>query len=142
MPFISITRLRVRSWRYLPMFAFYAFESAREASRAQGNLTTALLRDRRNTYWTGTVWTSDAAMKDFMLSGSHRQAMPKLLEWCDEAAIVHWTQETPELPPWQEACVRLQLEGRKSKVNHPSPTHIAHKFPEPRVWKTSELHFK
>jgi hypothetical protein len=124
------------------MFAFYALKSAREASRARGNLRTTLLRDRRSTYWTGTVWTTDAAMKDFMLSGSHRLAMPKLLEWCDEAAIVHWTQENAELPPWREACTRLQLEGRKSKVNHPSAIHTAHQFPEPLVRKTSELHFK
>ncbi len=67
MAFVSITRLRVRSWRYLPMFAIYALKSAREAARADGNLTTRLLRDRRNTFWTGTVWTSDAAMKRFML---------------------------------------------------------------------------
>jgi hypothetical protein len=142
MAFVSITRLRVRSWRYLPMFALYALKSAREAARADGNLTTRLLRDRRNTFWTGTVWASDAAMKLFMLSGAHRRAMNKLPHWCDEAALVHWTQESTELPTWQESCAGLQREGRPSKVNHPSPTHTAHQFSAPRVRTVDELRFK
>ncbi|HXM61697.1 MAG TPA: antibiotic biosynthesis monooxygenase [Terriglobales bacterium] len=142
MAFVSITRLRVRSWLYLPMFALYALKSAREAARADGNLTTQLLRDRHNTFWTGTVWTSDAAMKRFMLAGAHRKAMNKLSHWCDEAALVHWTQERAELSTWQEAWTRLQCEGRPSKVTHPSPTHIAHRFPEPRVRPVDGLRFK
>jgi quinol monooxygenase YgiN len=98
MPLASITRLRVRSWRYLLLFFLQALRSARQAAAAEGNLTTRVLRDRRNTFWTGTVWANDAAMKSFMLSGVHRQAMRKLPDWCDEAAVVHWTQEGNELP--------------------------------------------
>ena len=124
------------------MFALFALKSAREAARADGNLATRLLRDRRNTFWTGTVWTSDATMKRFMLSGAHRKAMNKLPHWCDEAALVHWSQESTEPPTWQEACARLQREGRPSKVNHPSPTHIAHQFPDPRVRPVDELRLK
>jgi hypothetical protein len=139
---VSITRLRVRSWLYLPAFALYALKSARQAARADGNLATKLLRDRRNIFWTGTLWTADSAMKRFMLSGVHRQAMGKLPHWCDEAALVHWTQENAELPTWQEACARLQRDGRPSKVNHPSSIHTAHQFPEPRIRPVDELRFK
>jgi hypothetical protein len=28
-------------------------------------------------------------------------AMAKLLDWCDEAPLAHWTQATPELPDWR-----------------------------------------
>lgn len=59
--------------------------------------------------------------------------MRKLLEWCDEAALVHWLQETTDLPEWRDACRRLQIEGRRSKVNHPSPSQVAYQFSEPRV---------
>lgn len=142
MAFVSITRLRVRSWFYLPMFAVYALRSAREASKADGNLAARLLRDRRNVFWTATAWTTEAAMKCFMLSGAHRRAMNKLPHWCDEAALVHWTQESAEPPTWQEDCVRLQREGRPSRVNRPSPTHLAHQFPEPRVRIVDELRLK
>ena len=142
MAIVSITRLRVRSWRFLPMFFLYTLRSARQAARAEGNLAAKLLREQRNTFWTATIWSSEAAMKNFMLNGTHRGAMPKLLNWCDEAALVHWTQKGNELPSWTDARLRLEREGRRSKVNHPSPVHTAHKFPEPRVRTTSEFRMK
>lgn len=142
MPTVSITRLRVRSWRFLPVFFLYALRSARLAAKAEGNLAAKLLRDRRNTFWTGTVWTNDAAMKSFMLSGIHRQAVPKLLNWCDEAGLVHWSQEGTGLPAWADACLRLEKEDRPSEIYHPSPGHLAHKFPEPRVRATAEFRLK
>jgi len=142
MPFVSITRLRVRAWRFMPMFGVYAIRSSRQAARAEGNLGIKLLRDRRNTFWTSTLWTSEAVMKRFMIAGTHGLAMRKLLHWCDEAALVHWTQEDASSPSWLEAHARLQSEGRASKVRHPSPVHLAHKFPEPLVGRTSEASFK
>src|SRR6266436_8977095 len=103
MALVSITRLRLRSWRFLPMFVWYVLRSARQAARAEGNLAAKLLRERRNTFWTSTNWTGEVAMRKFMTSGAHGKAMRKLAEWCDEAAVVHWTQESAELPTWPEA---------------------------------------
>lgn len=131
MTFVSITRLRVRSWTHLPMFAIFALRSARQCAKSAGNLKTELLADRHYTFWTATVWSSEAAMKQFMLAGVHRQAMPKPLHWCDEAALVHWTQEDERLPAWEEIWTRLLKEGRRSKVHHPSPAHLAHNLPAP-----------
>ena len=37
-------------------------------------------------------------MTDYRITPLHRRGMPKLLEWCDEAAIVHWNQEAAEAP--------------------------------------------
>lgn len=133
MPLVSVTRLRVRSLRYLPSFMLYAFRSARQAAKAEGSLAVQVLKERNWTFWTATIWTTDSAMKKFMLAGAHGQAMRKLLNWCDEASLVHWTQENNELPTWPEACRKLEREGRRSKVNHPSAIHAAHKFPEPLV---------
>ena len=123
MPFISITRLRVRSWFYLPAFFVWAVRSARQATRTEGNLAVKVLRERRNTFWTSTCWNSEEAMRVFMTANPHRQAMRKLLTWCDEASVVHWTQASAELPSWSEAHARMQGEGRRSKVNHPSAAH-------------------
>lgn len=130
MSFVSITRLRLRSWRFMPMFAWHALRSSRQAARAEGNLASKFLRDR-NTFWTSTLWSGEAAMKKFMISSSHGKAMRKLPEWCDEAAVVHWTQDAAELPTWREAYQRLKKDGRRSKVNHPSAAHEAYEFPEP-----------
>jgi len=132
MPSVSITRLRVRKWRYLPWFVLWAARSARQARLAPGNLGVGLLRDRHNTFWTKTVWTDDAAMRAFMLSDPHKVAMPKLLDWCDEASLVRWRQDDTSLPSWTDAHRRLEQDGRPSKVNHPSDAHRALKFPPPK----------
>jgi hypothetical protein len=72
-------------------------------------------------------------MRAYRNSGAHRQIMPKLLKWCDEATVVHWHQETGALPDWPEAHRRILSEGKVSKVNHPSPDHAVRQFPRPRV---------
>jgi len=123
------------------MFGWYALCSSRHAARAEGNLAAKLLRERRNTFWTSTLWTGEAAMKKFMTSGAHGKAMRKLAEWCDEAAVVHWIQDNAELPTWLEAYQRLQKDGRRSKVNHPSTGHLAYEFPAPQVSRRGELSF-
>ena len=142
MPVISITRLRVRSWSYLPAFFVQTLRIARQAAAAGGNLSVRLLRDRRNTFWTSTSWSSEGSMKDFMHAKPHGPTMRRLLDWCDEAALVHWTQAGSELPSWEEAHKRIQQEGRPSKVNHPSAAHMAHTFPVPTARRTGELRFK
>ncbi|HYR85865.1 MAG TPA: hypothetical protein VE422_17375 [Terriglobia bacterium] len=131
MALISVTRLRVRSFRYLPAFIFFALRSARQARRDPGNLGTGQLRDANMTFWTRTAWRDEAAMRAFMMADPHRRAMAKLLNWCDEASLVHWIQEKPILPDWNEAYRRMITEGRRSKVNHPSPAHQAYNFPPP-----------
>jgi hypothetical protein len=115
---------------------------ARQAAKADGNLAVKLLRDRRNTFWTGTSWSSESSMKAFMHAKPHGLTMRRLLHWCDEAALVHWTQAGAELPSWEEAHKRIQQEGRPSKVNHPSAAHTAHVIPAPRASQTRELRFK
>ncbi len=138
MPVVSITRLRVRSWSYFPAFFVQTLRIAWQAVRADGNLAVKLLRDRRNAFWTGTSWSSEASMKAFMHAKPHGPTMRKLLHWCDEAALVHWTQAGSELPSWEEAHKRLQQEP--SKVNHPSAAHTAHAIPAPTSHRT--LRFK
>jgi len=132
MPFVSLTRLRVRSLRYLLQFVWQALKTGRQAETSAGFLGGRLLRESKNTFWTITAWEHEAAMRAYRNAGAHRTVMPKLLDWCDEAAIAHWNQESPELPDWLAAHQRMMKDGRSSKVNHPSPAHIAHHLPAPR----------
>jgi hypothetical protein len=39
---------------------------------------------------------------------------------CDEAALVHWVPDVDEPPSWAEAHRRLQGEGWRLRVSHPS----------------------
>jgi hypothetical protein len=117
---VSLTRLRVRSIRFMPGFFLYTVRSMRQVRKAAGFQNGALLPDRHRVFWTMTAWDSQESMRAYMLSGAHKQAMPKLLDWCDEASVAHWTQAETELPPWEEADRRMRETGRVSKVRHPS----------------------
>jgi quinol monooxygenase YgiN len=120
MPFVSVTRLRVRSWRFVPLFLMQSLRAAHQAKRAPGSLSVAVLRDSNRAFWTRTVWRDEAAMRAFMTSGVHRRIMSRLPKWCDEASLAHWVQEDAEPPSWLEAYRRVQQEGRRSRVDHPS----------------------
>lgn len=139
MPFASVTRLRIRSLLSLPQFLWRTFHAVRQTERAPGFLGGKLLRETRNTFWTVTLWEGDAAMKTFRVAGAHRAAMPKLLQWCDEASVVNWLQESEELPTWSEAHRRMVQDGRPSKVNHPSADQLAFQIPTPQPSRVDRL---
>jgi Domain of unknown function (DUF3291) len=142
MPFVSVTRVRVRSLWYTLPFLVDAVRTSRQARAAEGNLAVKVLRDAGNTWWTCTAWDSEASMRQFMLAKPHGAAMRKLRTWCDEAAIVHWTQPDAVLPSWLEAHGRMQAEGRASKVDHPSPNHSARVIAAPIVSPKNDITFK
>lgn len=133
MIFVSITRLRVRSVRFLPAFFLDFYRTRRQVSKAAGFRGGSLLADRAWTFWTMTAWDSQASMRRYMTTGSHRTAMPKLLEGFDEASVVHWEQADAALPTWPEADRRMRSEGRASKVRHPSRQHASLAYREPRT---------
>jgi heme-degrading monooxygenase HmoA len=125
MAFISVTRLRIRSIFYLPQFVWHALKSERQAERSNGFLSGRVMRDKGNAFWTVTAWENEAAMRAYRGAGAHMKAMPKLLDWCDEASIAHWEQPGEELPAWADAHSRMAAEGRMSKVKHPSEAQLA-----------------
>jgi hypothetical protein len=132
MPFISVTRLKVRSLRYLPSFLWQTFKVASQTRRSPQFLGGRVLREANNVFWTLTAWEDEEAMRVFRQQGAHARVMPKLLGWCDEAAYVHWTQDSPELPDWLESHRRLVLAGKLSKVYHPSAAQVAKHIVEPK----------
>ena len=133
MPFVSVTRLRLRSIRFLPVFAVHTLRSIRQVRGSAGFRGGSLLPDRRWTFWTLTVWDDRDAMRAYMTAGAHRTAMPKLLDWCDEASVVHWDDTDPAVPGWATADARMRREGRPSKVRRPSADHAAMTFAAARL---------
>jgi hypothetical protein len=132
MPLISVTRLRVRSWRYLPQFTWQSLRSMRQAQRSTGFLGGKILRDANNTFWTMTLWNDEAAMSAFRIAGAHGKVMPNLLNWCDEATVAHWNQDGLEPPSWPQAYQRIVNQGRPSKVRHPSQAQRSNQIPAPQ----------
>jgi len=120
MPLVAVTRLRVRSWRFMPGFAWFTWRSLRQARRAPGNQGVKVRKAEGLAFWTVTVWQDLAAMSAFRGAPPHRDAMTRLLEWCDEASLAHWDQESSALPDWETAEARMAGSGRVSKVRHPT----------------------
>jgi uncharacterized protein DUF3291 len=139
MAFISLTRLRVRSIRFLPFFFVHAVRSNNQVKKAPGFLHGALLRDHSWTFWTMTAWDTQENMRRYMLSGPHKKAMPHLMGWCDEASVAHWVQPAAELPSWAEADERMRKSGRPSKVHKPSPQHAALAYRTPRLTASAPI---
>ena len=139
MPFVSITRLRLRAWRFLPAFAIDAVRTDAQVRRATGFLGGALLPDRQLTFWTMTMWREQGDMRRYIVDGAHLKAMPKLMRWCDEASIVHWDQDDATLPGWAEADRRMRADGRPSKLRDPSPDHAALAYRAPRLTRSAPI---
>lgn len=91
MPFVSITRLKVKS-----IFKLISFLNANESSVKQLISTHRFIKgkelvDKHLTFWTLTMWEKDTDMHAFRNSAAHKKAMQKLPYWCSEASYFHWT---------------------------------------------------
>lgn len=120
MAFVSVTRLHVASlWSYPPFIA-YSLAAARQAKRTPGFHGGWLGNDAERGFWTCTVWENAAAMRAFRNSAVHMKAMPKLLQWSDEASYTHWEQPEAAIPAAEIAYARLADAGTLSKLRSPS----------------------
>lgn len=141
MPFISITRLKVKSLFYLIPFLRANETSAKQLVKVSGFIAGKELIDKSLTFWTLTIWDSDSNMREFRNSSSHKKAMQKLPYWCSEASYFHWTQESPNLPDWKAASTRLLREGKLTKVRQPTSRQLSNNFPSIK-WTRLERIFK
>lgn len=129
--FVSVTRLRLRSWLLLLPFFRAGGSSIRQARTASGFVTGATLIDHGLVFWTLTVWESEADMKAYRGAGAHREVMPYLRWWCSEAATTNFLQPGPGRPNWIEAHRRLVENPRFHTVDQPGPRHLGHILPPP-----------
>ena len=89
--------------------------------------------DKHAPFWTMTAWNGEDSMRRSMPASAHRIVMPRLLDWCDEASVVHWTQPESAFPAWGEADLRMRESGRPSKVRNPSAQHATMTYRAPRL---------
>jgi hypothetical protein len=121
--FVSVTRLRLRSWFLLPSFLLLNERVRKQLERSAGYRGGSELMDKGLVFWTLTGWESEKDMKAFRGSDAHAEGMRKLPGWCNEAAVAHWVQESTELPTFHEAHRRLVESGRPSRVERPNENH-------------------
>jgi hypothetical protein len=130
---VSVTRFRLRSIRFLPIFGLHANRTIAQIRKADGFVAGAVQRDADLAFWTLTVWRDENAMRAYAASGAHREAMPRLANWADDASVGHWKQPGSDLPAWPEAVRRLREEGRSLTLRHPVSDHPEQGFAEPRM---------
>jgi len=123
MTLVALTRLRIRSIRYLPGFYLNSWANARQLQATPGFLGGLLASEGSRAFWTFSLWIDEADMHIFRETDAHARAMPKLMEWCDEASVAHYFQDNSKLPSGAEALSNMVSHGRLSKVRHPSPDH-------------------
>jgi hypothetical protein len=133
MTFISATRLHLRTPLLYPLTFWHSFFITKQTSKANGFLGGKLLMDNYGALWTLTAWEKPRNMTGYKNSGAHAKAMPLLLWMCDEAALVHWQQETDELPDWKTVRDRMEVEGRFSQLPHSNDRHRQQTIPLPEI---------
>ena len=108
MPYISITGLELkRPWH---VFRFYrhAAPSLRQAKRADGNLQTHV-KTINGVHHTLTVWESRDAMRAFLISGPHKQAMKVFPAIATGKTFGY---ESDDVPDWDEVHRLWQEHGQ------------------------------
>jgi hypothetical protein len=103
----------------------HASRSQKQAVSSPGCLGVTARKTRGLAFWTLSVWTDEAALRSYLAKSPHRDAMPRLHPWCNEAVTTHWHVDAPTLPGWTEATNQLLQTGRLLRVKHPSPAQAA-----------------
>ncbi len=135
MRIISVTRLRIRSIRFLPRLYWATRKIRRSLEKAPGFQVGKLLADRNRAFWTMSVWKDIDSMRAFRDSRVHAAVMPNVTRWCDEASVVHWETEAAELPNWDEAHRRMSEAGKPFPLKFQSADHDACRYKKPYVNK-------
>lgn len=100
--YVSITGLTLKTNLYYPRFMYHAVPSSIQAQKAEGNLFVET-KSIRGCHHTLTVWQDKAAMRKFMLSGAHIQAMKVTKDIADLSNTKTYGYESDHMPTWDEA---------------------------------------
>lgn len=106
--YVSITGFRLNGWRQWPRFWWHTLRSIAQARRAHGNLRVEA-RIVNGVHHTLTIWVDERAMRAFLVSGAHRDAM-KAYRRLGTGRTLGFTADCP--PDWEVALQRWIIEGR------------------------------
>jgi hypothetical protein len=127
---VSVTRLRVRSVRYLLPFVWWTLRVLRQSRRSPGYVSGAATRMRDGSFWTATVWESAGHTRGFRNAEPHEDAMRGIRRWCDEAVYARYATDATTPPAWEEAHHRLIAAPRFTRLDHPSEKHRTKQLPD------------
>ncbi len=106
--YVSITGLRLRRFRYAPVFWWYAVASMNQARKAPGCLS-AEARTINGIHHTRSAWKSREEMQTYLIAGSHLKAMKAFRKI---ATGKTYGFETKEMPEWRDVHQIWRDKGR------------------------------
>jgi hypothetical protein len=133
MPFLSVTRLRLKSRLMTPRFMKAIQPTYDQLMASQGYIKGKTLLDFSGGAWTMTLWEDQASMQRFYQSGAHRELMKSLAEFSCEAAVRSAPVDSDRLISWREAGRFMNRGARFNPgVKEPTANHMARHIP--LVW--------
>jgi len=125
--------LKLKSPRLLFAFLKVSGECIQHAQNDSACLAGATYFGPGFTFWTATLWNDLEASRNYVRTGAHLEAMPKLAVWCSEAATTNFQADV--LPSKAEILNRLLEAGPKFfKVQNPSATHTKNQISPRSPW--------
>ncbi|SFG40031.1 Heme-degrading monooxygenase HmoA [Novosphingobium sp. CF614] len=125
MAIVSLTRLKLRRFWFLPAFLRHANASTAQLEGMPGFTGGYLASNWKWTFWTVSHWETREAMRAYRGSGAHAAAMKRLPAWCDEAAVATVEADGLALPSPGEAVRFMEEHGRLTRVDKPSRAQAA-----------------
>lgn len=106
---VTLTSLRLKSVWYFFKLSWFGLKISQQAKQQEGFI------QLKNTgfgylHFTCSAWQNEKAMKEFMRSGAHLEAMKNSGSLAQE--IRTYTYQTDHLPSWKEAKTLLTEKGK------------------------------
>jgi len=111
--FISVTKLKVKSFWHLIPFFMKSIPAFAQARKAPGNIFTETRTFDLFTYGTLSGWESESAMRQYTASGSHLEAMKVSRFITVLLQSTHF--ESPERTSWERALELMELDNKSIK---------------------------
>jgi len=107
--YVSITGFRLKGRQHLVPFWWHTIRSIAQARRALGNLK-AEMCIVNGVYHTLSIWVDEQAMRTFLITGAHRNAM-KAYRSVGSGRTLGFA--TGHLPDWDVSLQRWHSEARE-----------------------------
>lgn len=134
MALLSMTRLQLKSISLLPKFIVQNEGVVKQLRVSDGFLNGKTMIDFNLGAWTTTLWENEDAMRAFYTSGAHRNIMPTLSDYSNEAVVCHIAFDGDGLPDWHFVHEKLSTIGKFSTVlKEPTQNHLNKKIVMPKV---------
>jgi hypothetical protein len=118
----------------LPKFLFENEAAIKQLKIAQGFLAGKTLAEPSLALWTASLWDDENSLRNYYTSGAHKNLMPALVNFANEAVTTRLDYAERKLPSWTFCHQQLLTNGNFSKaLENPTSDHISEFISRPKV---------